>query len=68
MPDDVIGPRPPRAPIARGVRRNGWARRVVISLDHETFEQVSDMAFRDGTTWAEAARTLIEWGLDTDAG
>lgn len=41
-------------------------KRIVISFDQETFEDVRRLATKSGTSFAEAARTLITWGLETD--
>lgn len=49
---------------ARGFSRNGETRRIVITLDNETFEQVAARAKRARSSFAEEARLLIEWGLE----
>lgn len=51
---------------ARGYRRPsdaGCYRRIVISLDDETFEAVVAMASKRSRSFAAVARELIEFGL-----
>lgn len=56
--------------VARGYRRSTGSeclRRIVISLDDETFETVSGIAQKRGKSFASVARELIEFGLiDTE--
>lgn len=51
-------------PIAKGMVSRGGMIAVVVRLDPETFEQVRARAVDEKTSFAEQARTLIEWGLD----
>lgn len=37
---------------------------VVVRLDDETFAEVRDLAVKNGTSFAEQVRTLVEWGLE----
>ena len=41
-------------------------RRIVIGFDDETFSQIRRRAERERTSFAEQARLLIEWGLETE--
>jgi hypothetical protein len=41
-------------------------RRIVIGFDEDTFEQIRTRAFKKGTSFAEEARLLIEWGLEAE--
>lgn len=56
----------PTAP-AKGCPK-GDLLKTVILLDPETHEQVRQMAIRDQTSFASAARMLIEWGLEAEMG
>lgn len=49
-----------RADHARGLRR------IVVSIDIETFDQIRARADREGHSWAQSIRELIEWGLEDD--
>ena len=49
---------------AKGCAKGGMLK-TVIALDPETHGQVRRMAERDRTSFAQAARLLIEWGLET---
>ena len=56
----------PRAgKVGRGVPDPRQPERVqiVIAFDPETFAQVRARALRDGTSFAEQVRVLVEWGL-----
>jgi hypothetical protein len=49
---------------AKGHKRNDTdLRRIVISLDDETFGEVQAIANRTRGSFAAVARDLIEWGL-----
>ena len=39
-------------------------RRIVISFDEETFGEVRELALKAGTSFAEQARLLVEFGLE----
>lgn len=39
-------------------------RRIVVSFDEETFEEVRGLALKAGTSFAEQARLLVEFGLE----
>ncbi|MBO6858346.1 hypothetical protein [Roseibium sp.] len=57
-----------KRPVAKGCidpKRPGQ-RKVVLVLDDETFEQIRDMAIKDGTSFAEQIRLLVEWGLEAE--
>ena len=51
--------------IVRG-HQHRHQRRIVVGFDPETFEQVRERAARAQRSFAEEARTLIEWGLEAD--
>lgn len=53
-----------KRPVARGVQRPDGRIGVVVNLDPDTFQDVRARAIREGTSWGEQARTLIEWGLE----
>lgn len=38
-------------------------RRIVVSFDPDTFDQISAKAERDKQSFAAAVRDLVEWGL-----
>ena len=38
----------------------------VVRLDDETFGQIRERAIREGTSFAEQIRLLVEWGLEAD--
>lgn len=62
---NVINSRSP-SKAARGFVRQsdgGCYRRIVISLDDETFDAVVAMATKRGKSFASVARELIEFGL-----
>ncbi len=50
---------------ARGVKVGSYTQ-MNLKLEHETFEQIRQKALRDNTSFAEAARTLLEWGLEAE--
>lgn len=56
-----------KRPVARGVRKGDGTIAVVVHLPDDTFNEVRERAIAEGTSWGEQARTLIEWGLETDA-
>jgi hypothetical protein len=37
---------------------------TVIGFDHETFATVRALAVKNGTSFAEQVRLLVEWGLE----
>jgi hypothetical protein len=48
---------------AKGFDRNG-RRRIVVEFDEDTFAQVAGRAFKEGVSFAEMVRQLVEWGLE----
>ena len=52
----------PRAAIAMGFPK-GLMRRIVVSFDDETFDQVRALAQRSSVSFGEAVRQLVEVGL-----
>ena len=44
----------------------GALRKIVIAVEHETFETLRNRAIRDNTSFAEQVRILIEWGLESE--
>ena len=53
-------------PLAQGVLRHGTdLRRIVISMDSETFADVREGAARNKCSFTAQARMLIEVGLET---
>ena len=59
------GPRMQHNP-GHGLKR-GLHRRIVVSFDDETFEQIRTKAVAGGVSFAEAVRELVEFGLEDDA-
>lgn len=45
-------------------RTNNAMRRIVISLDDDTFESIAARAYLYKTSFSEQARLMIEWGLE----
>jgi hypothetical protein len=41
---------------------------VVIRLDEDTHEEIRARAKKEGTSFAEQVRLLVEWGLMADGG
>lgn len=41
------------------------AKRVAVTFDDETFNEVRSRALKAGTSFAEQARQLVEFGLET---
>jgi hypothetical protein len=39
-------------------------RKIGCAFDAETFHQVRDLAAKEGTSFAEQVRQLVEWGLE----
>jgi len=37
---------------------------IVIRFDRDTFDQVRALAVKEGTSFSEQVRRLIEWGLE----
>lgn len=49
----------------RGVQRGAdTMKRIVVSFDTDTFDELHRRARRDGTSFAEQVRQLVEWGLE----
>ena len=46
---------------------HGNRRRITVGLDPCIFEDLVKIAARDNCSFAEAARTAIEWGLESAA-
>lgn len=55
-----------KRPVARGSKdaRFPGLTSVVIRLDDETFAEVRALAIKNGTSFGEQVRTLVEWGLE----
>ena len=56
---------------AGGTTRNGkdvrWLqgkRRINVTLDDETFDEIRKLAVAEKTSFAEQIRLLVEWGLE----
>jgi hypothetical protein len=47
------------------LNRGETNRRIVITLDDETFSAVRSRALEQRTSFAEQVRILVEWGLET---
>ena len=45
------------------VRGSGHVRRIVVSFDEETFDQVRELARKHKSTFAEQVRILVDMGL-----
>jgi hypothetical protein len=65
----------PDRPLGRASRKSepgkGWTRgdamkRIVVSFDAETFDQIRSRAVAKNTSFAEQVRLLTEWGLEAD--
>ena len=59
---------------AAGTTRNGkdvrWLqgkRRINLTLDNDTFDEVRALALAKETSFAEQMRLLVEWGLEAAA-
>lgn len=50
--------------VARGTPVTKIKRKTFVNFDHDTFEAVRIIAVRDGVSFAEVIRTLVEWGLE----
>lgn len=50
--------------VAKGVLLANGQRQVVIKMDQDQFDEVRELAAREGTSLAEQLRNLIEWGLE----
>ena len=60
--------RPTARTPGRGVRREGQnALQIVVRFDDETFAQIRRRAVREGTSFGEQVRRLVEWGLEAEA-
>jgi hypothetical protein len=58
--------RPGAGSVSRGGdgRDHGDLRRIVVAFPEETFADVRARAEKEGTSFAEQVRTLVEWGLE----
>ncbi len=54
-------------PTADGCEHRG-GKRLVLDIDHETFEQIRDYAQRGTLSVSAAVRELVEFGLEDAAG
>lgn len=61
-------PHTQKRPVARGAKRPSQpgTSQCVVRLDDETFGQIRERAIREGTSFAEQIRLLVEWGLEAD--
>lgn len=57
--------KPPSAGVSRGHAYRGMMR-TVVAFDPETHESIRSRAIKEGTSFAEQVRVLIEWGLMND--
>lgn len=46
-----------------GYPRDG-CKQIAIRFDVDTFDQVKALALKDGVSFAEKVRQLVEWGLE----
>lgn len=55
-----------KRPVARGSKDPRFPEhtQIVVRLDDETFAQIRERAVREGTSFGEQVRTLVEWGLE----
>lgn len=53
-------------PAAGSHETSGGLVKCVVALDPDTFAEVRRRALREGTSFAEQVRLLIEWGLMAD--
>ncbi len=58
----------PRCPeyVAKGVEYSPGRRRIVIEFSQEDFDAIRRKAVLDGTSFAEAVRTLVQWGFEAE--
>lgn len=62
---DRVGlPRRQKVPGRGSLHHSTETRRIVVSFDEETFGQVRELAVKAGTSFAEQARLLVEFGLE----
>lgn len=57
---------PREAEPGKGWTRGDEMKRIVVSFDAETFDQIRTRAVAKGTSFAEQVRILTEWGLEAD--
>ncbi len=50
--------------VAKGAIRNSGLITSTIHLDPEVFAEVRERAIREGTSFGEQVRLLVEWGLE----
>lgn len=55
-----------KRPVARGSKDPRFPdhTQIVVRFDDETFAQIRDRAIREGTSFGEQIRMLVEWGLE----
>ena len=63
MPQEIGQPRCPEY-VAKGVSKIPGRRRIVIEFSEEDFAAIRSKAVSDGTSFAEAVRTLVQWGFE----
>jgi len=64
----MSGSRRQKIPGMGSIHRASDTRRIVVSFDKETFGQVRELAVKAGTSFAEQARLLVEFGLEAVEG
>jgi hypothetical protein len=59
-----------KRPVAAGAidRRDPTRRAIAVTFDGDTFDAIRARAIREGTSFGEQVRTLVEWGLEAAAG
>ena len=55
-----------KRPVARGVRKANGMVAIVVHFPEDTFQEIRERALAEGTSWSEQARTLVEWGLESE--
>ena len=57
-----------RQPLARGVRnpRHPGKLAVVVHFDDDMFATLRTRALREGTSFGEQVRFMVQWGLEAD--
>lgn len=60
----MSGTRRQKIPGMGSLHHSTETRRIVVSFDEETFWQVRGLAVKAGTSFAEQARLLVEFGLE----
>lgn len=55
-----------KRPVAKGCRSQTGRVKVVVAFDEETFDQIHNLAVKQGTSFAEQVRILTTWGMEAE--